>query len=258
MIRKTAHRKLVLPLVGMGLMLASTASHSAAITLDGDLTDLIATVNAAPNQSGSVIDPGDDAENNGFDITNAYFTYDIASDTFYLGFQTFGAFGTAGGNEGTGFPSCNLGQPGGNSGAAGLFDGCENVGFSIDLGSDSSSGGIIEFQFNVKGDAIADSGLNTEQSPTLGADNTAGATVNWIASEANDGVEFSVTGLGPLGFSFINPLDLTVEFNAGTGNNFGPEDFATINTQLVPVPAAVWLFGSGLLGLVSLGRRRPA
>ncbi|MGB5395914.1 MAG: VPLPA-CTERM sorting domain-containing protein, partial [Gammaproteobacteria bacterium] len=26
----------------------------------------------------------------------------------------------------------------------------------------------------------------------------------------------------------------------------------------VPVPAAVWLFGSGLIGLVAVGRRRKA
>lgn len=31
---------------------------------------------------------------------------------------------------------------------------------------------------------------------------------------------------------------------------------ATGNTQVVPVPAAVWLFGSGLLGLVGIARRR--
>ena len=29
-----------------------------------------------------------------------------------------------------------------------------------------------------------------------------------------------------------------------------------INTQAVPVPAAVWLFGSGLLGMVGIARRR--
>lgn len=33
---------------------------------------------------------------------------------------------------------------------------------------------------------------------------------------------------------------------------------ATINTSAVPVPAAVWLFGSGLLGLVGVARRRSA
>ena len=42
---------------------------------------------------------------------------------------------------------------------------------------------------------------------------------------------------------------------------FAPTDFAletiTIHTQsFVPVPATVWLFGSGLLGLVGIARRK--
>lgn len=251
MLSKTS-RKLALSVLATGLMLGSSVGQTASISLDGDLTDLIAHVNAAPNQSGMVSESGTDAEGNGFDITNAYFTYDIPSDTFYLGFETFGTFGTAGGNEGVGFPSCNAGNPGGNSGAAGLFDGCENVGFSIDLNSDSS----IEFQLNVKGEGVANvSGSASGETATEGAGNTPGAVFNWFASEGNDGVEFSVTGLGPLGFSYSNPLDITVVMNAGTGNNFGPEDFATINTQLVPVPAALWLFGSGLLGLLGISKR---
>ena len=32
----------------------------------------------------------------------------------------------------------------------------------------------------------------------------------------------------------------------------------TINASAVPVPAAVWLFGSGLLGLVGVARRKKA
>ena len=31
-----------------------------------------------------------------------------------------------------------------------------------------------------------------------------------------------------------------------------------IDVQTVPVPAAVWLFGSGLLGLIGMARRKQA
>ena len=29
-----------------------------------------------------------------------------------------------------------------------------------------------------------------------------------------------------------------------------------VNTTVIPVPAAVWLFGSGLMGLIALARRK--
>ncbi|HIB83546.1 MAG TPA: VPLPA-CTERM sorting domain-containing protein, partial [Chromatiaceae bacterium] len=33
---------------------------------------------------------------------------------------------------------------------------------------------------------------------------------------------------------------------------------ANVNVSDVPVPAAVWLFGSGLIGLVGMARRKTA
>ena len=41
-------------------------------------------------------------------------------------------------------------------------------------------------------------------------------------------------------------------------NNAKERYSLTINTSPVPVPAAVWLFGSGLLGLMSYGRKKAA
>jgi hypothetical protein len=34
------------------------------------------------------------------------------------------------------------------------------------------------------------------------------------------------------------------------------EQFAAYSPAVVPVPAAVWLFGSGLIGLLGIARRR--
>jgi len=42
----------------------------------------------------------------------------------------------------------------------------------------------------------------------------------------------------------------------GTGANVIEVDVQVV--PAVPVPAAVWLFGSGLLGLVGVARRRQA
>jgi hypothetical protein len=47
-------------------------------------------------------------------------------------------------------------------------------------------------------------------------------------------------------------LSLTMT-NSNAGYSIGPFD---PGPQVVPVPAAVWLFGSGLLGLVGVARRK--
>jgi hypothetical protein len=59
---------------------------------------------------------------------------------------------------------------------------------------------------------------------------------------------------------FANPVNadsraIAIAFNFGLGH----EAFeAAVDARLVPVPAAVWLFGSGLAGLAAAARRRAA
>jgi len=54
---------------------------------------------------------------------------------------------------------------------------------------------------------------------------------------------------------------LTLQFNAATGAIAGSTslleiDNVSIQANVIPVPAAVWLFGSGLVGLVGVARRK--
>ena len=53
-------------------------------------------------------------------------------------------------------------------------------------------------------------------------------------------------------------ISMVFEVTAGKTYGFGAESAVWMNTQVnaVPVPAAVWLFGSGLLGLVGIARRK--
>lgn len=69
------------------------------------------------------------------------------------------------------------------------------------------------------------------------------------------------TGNSPL----VDPVNATVfEYSDPTSTTVGSWTAATSNisgsafVSTVPVPAAVWLFGSGLLGLVGVARRKKA
>jgi len=49
---------------------------------------------------------------------------------------------------------------------------------------------------------------------------------------------------------------ITGPFGSGGGGGAPKFDDASLTIQAIPVPAAVWLFGSGLVGLVGVARRR--
>jgi hypothetical protein len=64
-----------------------------------------------------------------------------------------------------------------------------------------------------------------------------------------------------LSFTFAhNASDLVLDFSANGLQGIGDESWGLDNVMVqvtpVPLPAAVWLFGSGLLGLISFARRK--
>jgi len=66
----------------------------------------------------------------------------------------------------------------------------------------------------------------------------------------------SVTAEGPVVLNF--PLSITgTDIASGQSFEYGyTESTQTVSAAVVPIPAAVWLFGSGLLGLVGMARRK--
>jgi len=64
-------------------------------------------------------------------------------------------------------------------------------------------------------------------------------------------VEWNKNTLGPIqmAYSVAGQINYWVA---------APGDFDYFNVTAVPVPAAVWLFGSGLLGLVGIAKRKKA
>jgi hypothetical protein len=78
-----------------------------------------------------------------------------------------------------------------------------------------------------------------------------------------DGCPEAMDSVYNLSFMFAhNASDLVLNFSAAGLQGIADESWGLDNVQVevsaVPVPAAVWLFGSGLLGLIGIARRRIA
>ena len=98
------------------------------------------------------------------------------------------------------------------------------------------------------------SGGGVSKTDILAGGTGAGLTADWT----NFGLQNLVTGPDVSG-------GVTVEFTAicgadpGCFSNLAIDNvIVTADVPAVPVPAAVWLFGSGLLGLVGVARRKKA
>ena len=213
-----------------------------AITVDGDLSDLIAAIGGDPSLGNSASEAGNDAENNGFDITNSYVWFDWSNDTLYAGFETEGVVGDSCAPTGGGLCAVPTYQKLG-------FDSQETVSMQITLGSLVFDAGSIDAQTG------SISGASVFGAPPLDQSGTAGG-IDYAVSGTNDGVEFAISGLiaGGVDFDKNNPLDIALRFQAGSVTNPLLEDEAFVSATLVPIPAAVWLFGSGLIGLFGMRR----
>jgi len=106
--------------------------------------------------------------------------------------------------------------------------------------------GPLEFSIDLGGDQSA-----TDNILDYVADSVAGANGSFL---------FAVHIAGFLDQNSLEP-DLGVDCSGDAGSTEGCNVLTSVwvgNSAVVPVPAAVWLFGSGLLGLAGLARRKVA
>lgn len=77
---------------------------------------------------------------------------------------------------------------------------------------------------------------------------------------ASEWTQMAVQGVAPVGTvkAQILLLHILTDGTPAGGSLFWDDASITATPSAIPVPAAVWLFGSGLIGLVGVARRRKA
>ncbi len=254
--------------IAMGTAIAfstvSLPAQAASIIVDGNLSDLesvpwyigwndtsAVNVYRGTDPLGSTSTEGTES-NNGFDISNVYAYYDWNDDTFYFGIKVYG---TVGDSQPLGSVAANEGvaNAGFGSNSRANFDQNETYGLQIYLGSSTSDPQLLLYSVQGASNATDTKLLSNVIAP--------GLTVTHAISEAFNGVEFGVAGLRLNGVApEPHPNTFTIRFSAGSSDTNGTttaaEDFHLVTMSAIPVPAAAWLFGSGLAGLLAVARKR--
>jgi hypothetical protein len=140
-------------------------------------------------------------------------------------------------------------------------DGCANGSLVFDVPGNVNSDAPFGISNWVALDTSNDGGIDdVEQGFIL--QTTAGTSGNWLITftgqnpwTAYQDLMITLNGTGPYVAYSLVPTDLSGTFLVGGTDNLV---HARLWGAPVPIPAAAWLFGSGLLGLIGIARKKMA
>ncbi len=131
------------------------------------------------------------------------------------------------------------------------------------LNSNLMSGSILAM-FDDTDQLFALSSLTITPPEVVGIGTSGGG--NWLATNFTTAATLVLTGSDQFIFGVSNDGGNTWMGDTSVVNNgansitigFADGSVLAVDVRVVPVPAAVWLFGSGLIGLVGIARRKKA
>jgi hypothetical protein len=159
-------------------------------------------------------------------------------------------------NEDTDFIQLNFGGPGPgtgistNGGTLALFD--DDTGFAGPALEIGQNGGHVVF---------SDNGDGSWGAEVFDVTNTSGGSIT-LSNDANFilGIDWGSGYFGDTNSTLTSSPDTYLIVFSGVDSQERPIRGNTLAVDLapIPVPAAVWLFGSGLIGLAGVARRKKS
>ena len=234
------NRKTILSAAIVTAMGGISFSANAALTSTATLDFTLGTAQTIACSYGTT-PPCAKASYNVTDIVGSYFSMDTNGDGNINGEKTpIGSFnglvfGTTQGASGS-----HTGAPDGSESpdidAPWNFFG--NTGMHQTLSNTTDNGdGTINLDWNVTWNGIPSIPLVATSATTIVCDG---------AGTCSDSSNYTIDGAYHVGGAGFTSVAYTVHLEGHVGSG----------TSVIPVPAAAWLFGSGLLGLVGVARRR--